>query len=742
MTSENAPMDAQADHDAPEPIDGFQALFEDAPCGFLCVSPDWRIERANTTFSEWTGFNSASLRGRAFVDLLDIAGKIYVGTHFAPLLRLQGKFDEVALNILRADGTKLSVLVNARERRDPDGALRMVLVSVFNATDRRRYEGELLDARNQLREANETLESRVEEAVVERLQAEEALAHAQRMEAIGNLSAGIAHDFNNLLQVIGGNLQLLRKHVPGEAGRARIERAIGGVERGARLAGQLLAFGRRQTLDAHVHDLGAAVRALADNLVGTLGGEVELRIDAPGSVSPAGKLHARIDPVLFENAVINLAVNARDAMRGSDGLASGTITLGVARARVEDTRRGTAAGSVLAGDYVVVTVADTGAGMPTEVAAKVFEPFFTTKGPGEGTGLGLSMVYGFVTQSSGHVTIDSALGKGTTIQLWLPHAEEEANTRTRTRRSAPMRGHETVLLVEDDEGVLEVARDLLTDLGYEVLTARDGTSALAVLDAHKPIHLVLTDMVMPGPIRGMALATLVRERASDTALLFTTGYAEMAAQAELREEGYAILRKPFTREALADAVRSALDAATGGRDASSRKHGKHAGFADGGGEPARSPREDADPRDDHDLPSGTGQDRETSGTPDRPPASAPSTNGKLRVLLVEDEFLIRMDAVEMLRDLGCRVEEAAGVAQARALLAADRFDVLITDIELEDALGTDLAGEARAIDPTLRIVFATGRIDVEDAERVGARVLNKPYDMRSLRSAIEAPDAS
>ena len=210
----------------PSPTTGadFEALFEDAPCGFLCVSPDWRIERANATFAEWTGYEAPSLRGRAFVDLLDIAGKIYVGTHFAPLLRLQGKFDEVALNVVRGDRAKLPVLVNARERRDPDGALRMVLVSIFNATDRRRYESELLDARNALRNANETLEARVREAVAERLQAEEALAHARRMEAIGNLAGGIAH---LLRAAIGVDLTRHKALVPGPAraldlGHARV----------------------------------------------------------------------------------------------------------------------------------------------------------------------------------------------------------------------------------------------------------------------------------------------------------------------------------------------------------------------------------------------------------------------------------------------------------------------------------------------------------------------------------------
>ena len=711
-------------------LDGeFEALFEDAPCGFLCVSPDWRIERANATFALWTGFEAGPLVGRAFVDLLDVAGKIYVGTHFAPLLRLQGKFDEVALNIVCADGSKLPVLVNARERRGPDGTLDMVLVSVFNATDRRRYETELLDARNQLREANETLERRVEEAVAERMQAEEALAHAQRMEAIGNLSAGIAHDFNNLLQVIGGNLQLLRKHVPGEAGRERIERAIGGVDRGAKLASQLLAFGRRQALDAQVHDIGGAVRTLASTLVGTIGGEVELRTsvddDAPTSGKEmAGRLNARVDLVLLENAIINLAVNARDAMRSEDGVAGGTLTLSVSRRALASRKHGTAAGTVEPGEYVSVAVSDTGSGMPAAVARKVFDPFFTTKPPGQGTGLGLSMVYGFAAQSNGHVTIDSAPGEGTTVTLWLPHTSEPATGAASATAKPTARGGETILVVEDDEAVLAIARELLGDLGYEVLTASDGTNALAVLDANKLIHLVLTDVVMPGPIQGSGLAALVRERHPGTAIVFTTGYADAAARVQIDGSQEKVLAKPFTSDVLGRAVREMLD----------RVSAKEAADAD-----VRTPETDA--------ASEGAPPRLQEGDPEAPNSEVsklsdpgavtkqPSEAGP-RVLLVEDEFLIRLDAAEILSDLGCSVSDVGTVAEALVALASDEYDVLLTDIDLEDGSGVDLARQARERHPYLHIVFATGHGAVDASGALEASVLAKPYDGRTMREAL------
>ena len=700
--------------------DEFETLFEDAPCGFLCVSPDWRIERANATFAGWTGHEADTLKGRAFVDLLDIAGKIYVNTHFAPLLRLQGKFDEVALNVLCADGTKLPVLVNAREQRDADATMRMVLVSVFNATDRRRYEAELLDARNQLREANETLEARVEEAVAERMRAEEALAHAQRLDAIGNLSAGIAHDFNNLLQVIGGNLHLLRKHVTSERGEQRIANAIGGVARGARLAGQLLAFGRRQRLDAQVHDLGQAVRTLTETLVGTIGNEVELRTAFDETCAGEGQLNARVDLMLLENAVINLAINARDAMRAADGIASGRITLSVERAHIAAPSHGSAAGSVEAGDYVVVSVADTGNGMAPGVARKVFDPFFTTKAAGQGTGLGLSMVYGFVAQSNGAVTIDSVLGEGTTVRLWLPHCAQSAVADAAASSQPVARGDETILVVEDDAAVLDTARALLSDLGYDVLTASDGTQALAVLETDGPIHLVLTDVVMPGPVRGAALAALIEQRHPGTAIVFTTGYADAAARVETGTARHPILGKPFTIDALARAVRSALDA------------------MGGDGTPATGARTDRTPGDGDTstdrFPHDPEPARETAPRDDDDRARAPQDGP--RVLLVEDEVFIRMDAAEMLGDLGCRVTDTGTVAEALKALGEARYDILITDIDLEDGSGVELARQAREGHPDLRVVFATGHGAVDGADVLQASVLAKPYDQQSVSAVL------
>ena len=717
----------------------FEALFEDAPCGFLCVSSGWRIVRSNATFAQWTGHDAGALAGQPFTDLLDIAGKIYVGTHFAPILRLQGAFDEVALNVVRADGSKMPVLVNARERRDGAGALRMVLVSVFNATDRRRYESELLEARNALTRANETLESRVAEAVAERMRAEETLAHAHRLEAIGNLSAGVAHDFNNLLQVVGGNLHLLRKHVAGAGGLERIDRAAGAVERGARLAGQLLAFGRKQKVDARVHDIGALVRTLSDTLIGAVGRDVGVRVaidDAGGgavAAQTAGRLAARVDGALLENAIINLAVNGRDAMRDGNGdahgMATGSLTLKVEARRTEAPAHGTAAGTVPPGDWVVVSVADEGPGMAPDTARRAFEPFFTTKETGKGTGLGLSMVHGFVTQSGGHVTIDSttgvagahAVGRGTTVRLWLPRSAGAVDGAAVTL-AAPPRGDERVLVVEDDDAVRDATGALLSDLGYEVLLAPDGARALALLgsqrDAGRPVDLVVSDVVMPGRERGAALAGLVREHHPDTALLFVTGYADAVARDALHRAGHAILRKPFTLATLALAARRALGDGSGAGNSQQPRMGDPVAAS------AASPTPPAPRATPEAIPETT---REVVATP--------PTAGPTRVLLVEDDVLIRLDTAEMLEGMGCAVVEAGGVGEATGHLRTGRFDLLMTDIGLQDGSGVDLAREARTLDAALRIVFVTGLDVVEEAEALRADVLRKPFTTEALRRA-------
>ncbi|EYD74740.1 two-component sensor histidine kinase [Rubellimicrobium mesophilum DSM 19309] len=415
-------------------------LFESAPCGYVSADPGGRISKVNQTLADWLGLPKEELVGRRFQDLLNIAGKIYYETHFAPLLRMQGFFHEVALDLVGAGGRRLPALVNAVERRDDEGRVLFIRITVFNASDRRRYEGELLEARRQaeaasaeLRLLNETLEHRVEEAVAERMKVEEALRQAQKMEAIGQLTGGVAHDFNNLLTVILGGLEAIRKQLvllPSGAETQRIERAAAmaahGAERAATLTARLLAFSRRQPLEPKAVEPARLVTGLADLLQRTLGETIALE-----TVSGAGLWRTLVDPGELENALVNLAVNARDAMPGG-----GRLTIETTNAYLDESYVETVPEPVPPGRYVLVAVSDTGTGMDQETLARVFEPFFTTKEVGKGTGLGLSQVYGFVRQTGGHIRIYSELGIGTTVKLYLPRAADDLPSSPEAARPA------------------------------------------------------------------------------------------------------------------------------------------------------------------------------------------------------------------------------------------------------------------------------------------------------------------
>lgn len=344
-------------------------------------------------------------------------------------------------------------------------------------------------------------------------EAAETLRRAQKMETIGALTGGVAHDFNNLLQVIGGNLQLLAQSVAGDGKSARrVENALMGVDRAAKLTGQLLAFGRRQALEPRVTDVGKLVNGMDDLLSRALGEAIELRIEIQTEL-----WMTFVDPAQVENAILNLAINGRDAMNGR-----GTLTIAAANARLDGVV------DVVAGDYVLIAVTDTGTGMTPELAERVFEPFFSTKPEGHGTGLGLSMVHGFVKQSAGHVEIQSEVGQGSTVKIYLPRAEAEEQAIHDTPTPEATRGNARVLVVEDDEQVRETTCALLRDLGYTVLSAADAATALAIVENGEPIDLIFTDVVMPGKLRSIEMAQRARAILPGLAVLFTSGYSEDA----------------------------------------------------------------------------------------------------------------------------------------------------------------------------------------------------------------------
>jgi PAS domain S-box-containing protein len=547
---ENQPSQAQED---------LEDLFENAPCGYLSAGPDGRILRSNKTFSSWTGYPTQDVAGRRLHDLLTVPGKIYFETHFAPLLEMQGFFHEVALDIVRADGSRFPSLVNAIARRDESGTLRFIRVTIFNATDRRRYELELLEARaeanrmsEELKALNAGLEERIAAELAVRLKAEEALRQAQKMEAIGQLTGGIAHDFNNMLAGVIGALSVIQRRLSrGDVNVDRfIEGALDSAFRGASLTQRLLAFSRQQPLAPVPLDANNLIAEMTELLSRTLGETIQVK-----TVLAPSLWNAKADPSQLENAMLNLAVNARDAM--PDG---GRLTIETCNASVDENYALNEA--ITEGEYVLLSVSDTGIGMAPDIVEKAFEPFFTTKGVGKGTGLGLSQVFGFARQSGGQVKIHSELGKGTTVKLYLPrHVGELAAVLPNTKIVEPLSGNqELVLVVEDDESVLANAIEALKELGYKVIASANGARALEELGRHPDVALLFTDVVMPD-MSGRQLADRALATRPDLKVLYTTGYTRNAiVHHGVLDSGTQFLQKPYSLEDLARKLKSVLNA--------------------------------------------------------------------------------------------------------------------------------------------------------------------------------------
>jgi PAS domain S-box-containing protein len=391
--------------------------------------------------------------------------------------------------------------------------------------------------------------------MTERRAVEERLRQAQKMEAIGQLTGGVAHDFNNLLTVIFGNLESLLRRLPErdeEDLRRLAEGAIRGATRAAQLTQRLLAFSRRQPLEPKPVNLNRLVAGACELLQRALGERVAVE-----TVLGAGLWWVQVDPGQLESALLNLAVNSRDAMPegGKLSIETANTYLDEADAAAQD--------NLAAGHYVLVAVSDTGTGMPKEIVARAFEPFFTTKAPGEGTGLGLSQVYGFIKQSGGHVQIYSEPGAGTTVKLYLPRLATAAGQGESDERVAAVpiaRRGETILVVEDDDDVRAHSVDILRELGYRAIAAPDGASALRILENEPEVRLLFTDIGLPGSLNGRHLAEEACRRYSMLRVLYTTAYVRNAIlhQGKL-EPGVDVVLKPFTYAALAAKIREVLD---------------------------------------------------------------------------------------------------------------------------------------------------------------------------------------
>jgi PAS domain S-box-containing protein len=389
--------------------------------------------------------------------------------------------------------------------------------------------------------------------MTERIKLEQQFHQAQKMESIGQLTGGVAHDFNNILTVIIGMNEAMASAVASEPRLAEIAKAIDdAAERGVQLTRRMLSFARKQPLQTCVVNLNEIAGRAASMLGQTLGEDIKVEMSLFD-----GLWHTRADPSRLEDAIVNLAVNARDAMPKG-----GRLLIETANVHLDEEYAASHA-EVFSGDYAAIFVSDSGTGMPREVLERAFEPFFTTKEVGRGTGLGLSMVYGFVKQSRGHVKIYSELGHGTTIKLYLPRAiGVAADVSSAPVREAAKGGRETILVVEDDAAVRKIATSTLEGSGYLVLEAADGKMALEVLEGRRQIDLLFTDLVMPNGISGQDLLGIAREQRSNLKALFTSGYSEQFIRGQHHaHQGVPLLEKPYRRHELLLAIRKALEKA-------------------------------------------------------------------------------------------------------------------------------------------------------------------------------------
>ena len=411
----------------------------------------------------------------------------------------------------------------------------------MDITERRMLEDDL-------RELTRTLEQRVEQEVAAREAAQARLAHAQKIQSIGQLTGGVAHDFNNLLTVITGTIDTLAEGVADRPQLAAIVKMIGSAaDRGAKLTSNLLAFARKQPLRPRSTDVEALIATTADLLVSALGRQIEINCVKRGYVGTA-----LIDPDQLTSALVNLGINARDAMPNGGRLTidADTVAIDQDEAGVRD---------IAAGRYVSMSVTDTGTGIDEAIQDKIYEPFFSTKGVGKGTGLGLSMVYGFVKQSGGHIEFETVKDRGTTFRLYLPPPNSVHLRCSRTYRETASRRARTILCVEDDAIVREFVTQQLRALGYKTIVVSSATDALTKIRSGVPVDLLFTDIIMPGTTDGWKLAELIRQIRPDIKVMYTTGYSDASSERIGSTRGIVLLEKPYRLSMLARMLRQALD---------------------------------------------------------------------------------------------------------------------------------------------------------------------------------------
>ncbi len=645
-------------------ISDLETLFSQAP-GFMAylAGPEHRFTLANRAYATLVG-RERTLIGltlgealpeaaeQGFLGLLDevySSGRPYVGKGVS--LRLQrgeeSEPEEVVLDFVY------------QPVRDAAGKVVGIFVQGNDMTAQVAAQAEVESVHANLANLVEERTRALKLSEEERLAAQAALHQSQKLEAIGQLTGGVAHDFNNLLQVVGANLELLATHELGDVARQRLGAARKAVQRGAQLVSQLMSFARRDALNTVVFDPSRTLSSLADMLERTLGEgrdiTLELDLDCETRIVAS--------PQQFETAILNMVINARHAM--PDG----------GRVRIEcRCVEGAEAGREA--DLVRITVADTGVGMTPDIVEHIFEPFFTTKPPGQGTGLGLAAVYGFVQQSGGDIRVRSEPGRGSQFTLYLPTTDEPEPALGAETGGTPRGNGEMVLLVEDDEGVRRAGVDMLLDLGYDVVQASNAAMAMTLLDDGLRPALLFSDVVMPGPVHSFELVAHVQAHMPETAVLMTSGYAQATlARAGTTRPQVPMLSKPYERSELGRHVRAAIDG--------------------------------------HRL------------------------SQSLRVVLVEDNEDDRLLTGDLLASCGLDVAFAGNADEALALLADGPCDVMLTDVELPGCDGIELARLALARQPGLRIIFVTGHDEEAVRERGGqGATLSKPFSRAQLMAAI------
>ncbi len=506
------------------------------------VDGDLCFRFANRAFEDWVAIDSAKVVGKHVAEL---GADNPLALSIASLEQaLTGKEVRLQQSWPHLDGRRRDAEIRLLPRRDADGRVDGIHVFVQDVTDHRETE-ERLEAHVAQRTAALTAEMNRRE------RAEEALRQSQKMEAVGQLTGGIAHDFNNMLTGVLGSLELMKRQ-SAQGNYERLPRyldtAFSSAERAASLTARLLAFSRRQSLDAKAVDIDLLLNSLQELLHRSIRENIVLTV-----VSAPDLPYAKVDANQLENAIINLVVNARDAMPNGGVLTVETRTADVA----EDSAAKHA--ELKPGHYVVVSVSDTGVGMEDDVLSKIFDPFFTTKPIGQGTGLGLSMVYGFARQSGGQVLVQSQIGLGTTASIYLPVADTVYRaSEVSAPRPVPVGQGEHVLIVEDDPAVRSLMSECLEELFYEVIKVEDANAAIVVLKSEQPLALMISDVGLPG-MNGRQLAEVARQHRPQLPVLFVTGYAANAAiRAGYLGTNMSMITKPFRFEELGSKVRDML----------------------------------------------------------------------------------------------------------------------------------------------------------------------------------------